>query len=502
MAKRWLDSNPSLPYNRQVNHLKEDDMKRFHDSHLLSSAFRLSFFRLIPYTVILIPLFVLPAFSQQRWERNYGGTSWDDGRSVQQTSDGGYIVAGGFNRSDLVYLIKTNALGDTLWTRTYDGGIACIGYCVQQTSDGGYIVAGWEKESVWDLQVYLIKTNATGDILWTRSYGGAHFDYGFSVQQTQDGGYIVAGLITLDSPDFVNVYLIKTNSSGDTLWTRTYGGGGDDYGWSVQQTQDGGYIVAGETNSFGNSLQVYLIKTNSSGDTLWTKTYGGTGNDLGYSVQQTADGGYIVAGYTKSFGDSSQVYLIKTNALGDTLWTKNYGGSGEDYGCSVHQTMDDGYIVAGYTSSFGNWVQVYLIKTNPSGDTLWSKCYGRDSTDFGYSVQQTADGGYIVAGETASFGNSMQVYLIKTDANGNVGIENNKGFEEPRGQGLKITPNPFVSFATVPGHEAERFSLYDISGRKVGTYKGDRVGEGLGAGVYFLRPEGGKAKPVRIVKLR
>jgi hypothetical protein len=281
---------------------------------------------------------------------------------------------------------------------------------------------------------------------------------------------------------------------------------GDDEGHSVQQTSDGGYIVAGYTGSFGAGYyDVYLIKTNASGDTLWTRTYGGMSYDYSYSVQQTSDGGYIVAGRTESFGNGlSDVYLIKTNVSGDTLWTRTYGGASWDYGYSVQQASDGGYIVAGWTLSFGNTRQVYLIKTNASGDTLWTRTYGGASYDYGYSVQQSSDEGYIVAGWTESFGNGWQVYLIKTDSLGrSTGVEETA---EGRGQKLEVwitaTPNPFTIFTTVPGHEAERFSLYDISGRKVGTFRGDRVGEGLRAGVYFVRAEGGEGKPVRVVKVR
>jgi hypothetical protein len=184
----------------------------------------------------------------------------------------------------------------------------------------------------------------------------------------------------------------------------------------------------------------------------WERTYGGTGWDEGYSVQQTSDGGYIVAGYTYSFGDSEQVYLVKTNASGDTLWTRTFGGSGSDYGNSIHQTTDGGFIVAGTYDYDG---------TNP------------------------------------------QVFLIKTDANGNVGVEGNPSSRlTPYASRLTVSPNPFVSFATVPGHSSERFALYDISGRKVGVYKGERIGEGLAAGVYFLRSEGKDVKPLRVVKVR
>jgi len=456
------------------------------------------------FTLLLVSL----SNAQQRWERTYGGTGGDGGESVQQTSDVGYIVAGpttSFGDSTQVYLIKTNASGDTLWTKTYGGTSVEWGYSVKQTTDRGYIVGGYTTSFGNAYQVYLIKANASGDTLWTRTYGGAGVDVSFSVQQTSDTGYIVAG----ETSSFGNayqVYLIKTNASGDTLWTRTYGGAGYDYGESVQQTQDEGYIVAGETNSFGNLWQVYLIKTNASGDTLWTRTYGGASTDGCYSVQQTTDGGYIVAGITNSFGDYYQVYLIKTNSGGDTLWTRTYGGAGDDYGESVQQTTDGGYIIAGYTTSYGAGNDdVYLIKTNASGDTLWTRTYGGTSSDYGESVQQTQDGGYIVAGMTTSFGNSAQVYLIKTDANGSSGAEESRQGDKGtsrQGERLRATPNPFTSFTTLPGHEGERFSLYDVSGRKVGTYRGDRVGEGLAPGVYFVRGQALNTPPLRIVKVK
>jgi len=470
---------------------------------------RFVLFRLAPYASLLTLLFALPALSGG-WERTYGGTNNDRGNSVRQTSDGGYIVTGftfSFGDSVQVYLIKVNTLGDTLWTRTYGGTNLDIGNSVQQTSDGGYIIAGATSSfGAGSRDVYLIKTNASGDTLWTRTYGATGWDVGASVQQTQDGGYIIVGCTSSFGAGRFDVYLIKTNVSGDTLWTRTYGGTYNEDAASVQQTSEGGYIIAGQTYSFGaGDVDVYLIKTNASGDTLWTRTYGGTRGEWGWSVQQTSDGGYIIAGATFSFGaGSNDFYLIKTNVSGDTLWTRTYGGTNLDIGNSVQQTSDGGYIIAGRTMSFGaGYDDVYLIKANASGDTLWTKTWGGGATDVGNSVQQTFDGGYIIAGGSGSFGSGDQVYLIKTDSLGSSGVEDVRNADcGLRNAELRITPNPFTSFATLPGHEAERFSLYDVSGRKVGTFRGDRVGEGLSPGVYFLRAEGEDAKTLRIVKVR
>ena len=457
-------------------------------------------------------LLVSLAAAQQRWTRSYGGTSYDVGSSVRQTSDSGYIITGGtasyghgFPDLDM-WFIKTNASGDTIWTRTCGGTRNDDGLSVQQTSDSGYVIAGYTLSfGAGAYDIYVIKTSATGDTLWTRTYGGTRDEEGNSVQQTSDGGYIIAGYTSSFGAGSFDVYLIKTNASGDTLWTRTYGGGGDDEGNSVRQTADSGYIVAGFTSSFGaGNEDIYLVKTNASGDTLWTRTYGGSGYEEGSSVEQTADGGYIVAGYTDSFGaDSADVYLVKTNSAGDTIWTRTYGGSGSDEANALGKTSDGGYIIGGWTSSFGAGSRdVYLVRTNASGDTVWTRTCGGTGIDYGSSVQQTADGGYVAAGYTTSVGTGGDVYLIKTDETGNVGVEEPGSDRSVATGSLMATPNPFSSSVRIPGHEAERFSVYDISGKMVETCRGGRVGEGLAPAVYFIKPDDGQSRSLRIVKVR
>jgi hypothetical protein len=451
-----------------------------------------------PYALLLALLIALPASAG--WERNYGTPdNTDSGFDGVQTTDGGYIVAGGtysFGNENQVYLIKTDASGDTLWTRNYGGPDNEEAHSVRQTTDGGYIIAGFTGG-----QVYLVKTDASGVASWTRTYGGGGGDYGHSVRQTTDGGYIIAG--STDSyGNEDQFYLVKTNASGTLLWQKNYGGPDYEYAYSVQQTTDGGYIVAGLSTPFsGQEGRVYLVKTNASGDTLWTRTYGGPGWEYASSVQQTTDGGYVLTGPTSSFGTGGDVYLVKTDASGTLTWERNYGGPSGDGGSSVQQTTDGGYIVAGYTRSYGaGEADVYLVKTDASGDTLWTRTYGDTIREIGYSVQQTTDGGYIIAGYTSW--SDRQVYLVKVDRISGVEEERVQGSQGPRVQGFKVNPNPFVSFATVLGHEREAFSLYDVSGRKVGTYRGDRVGEGLAPGVYFLRSSDSKNKPLRIVKVR
>jgi hypothetical protein len=306
------------------------------------------------------------------WTKTYGGSYEDKSNSVQQTSDGGFITVGntvsfGAGGSD-VYLIKTDVNGDTTWTKTYGGSNYDKGNSVQQTSDGGYIITG-STSSFGPIgqNIYLIKTDVNGDSTWTKTYYGGGVGVGNSVQQTSDGGYIIIANVN------DGVYLIKTGTNGDTVWTKIYSRSNYDIGNSVQQTLDGGYIIAGYTYLYGpGGFEVYLIKTNVNGDTVWTRTFGGNRSDISYSVQQTSDGGFIIAGLTGSFGAGSfDAYLIKTDANGDSVWTKTFGGSNYDESTSVQQTSDGGYIITGSTKSFGSGdFDVYLIKTDENGNTL------------------------------------------------------------------------------------------------------------------------------------
>ncbi len=357
------------------------------------------------------------------WTTTLGGADDDWGFSVHESSDGKYIIAGytasfGAGYYD-VYLIKTHADGETLWTRVYGGGEDDRGFSIQETSDGGFIIAGITRTfGAGSYDFYLIKTDENGNALWEKTFGGTDDDWGFSVIESSDGGYIIVGSTESYGEGERDVYVIKTDVNGDTLWTKTYGGEKDDVGVSIQKTSDSGYIIAGRTTSFGSGYyDVYLIKINDDGDIQWAKTYGGTEYDGGVSVQQTSDGGYIIGGDTESYGEGERdVYLIKIDETGSVLWTKTYGGT-EDDGClSVQETSDGGYIVTGFTtlSNIPTWnSDVYLIKTDANGSALWTETYGGTKFDIGYSVQETSDGGYIIAGATCSEDSNNDVYLIK-----------------------------------------------------------------------------------------
>jgi len=364
----------------------------------------------------------------QGWEATFGGTNNDIGNSVQQTTDGGYIICGktssfGSGVYD-VYLIKTDGNGVEQWNQTFGGISSDIGYSVQQTSDGGYVIVG-EKfiegpPFPFETDVYLIKTDGNGVEQWNQTFGGAFpfLEQGLSIQQTTDSGYIILGSFNSAQAGAIDdILLIKTDGNGVEQWSQTFGGAGDDIGYSVQQTTDGGYIITGKIESlggYGYQSDIYLIKTDGNGVEQWNQTFGGTENDIGYSVQQTIDGGYIITGFIQS-----DICLIKTDGSGVEQWSQTFGGNlvGAT-GYSVQQTIDGGYVVCGYKRLGNGEYDVYLIKSDGNGVEQWSQTFGGSGDEIGYSVQQTTDGGYIITGCTDCY-QTPNVYLIKTDGSGN-----------------------------------------------------------------------------------
>jgi hypothetical protein len=414
------------------------------------------------------------------WTRTYGGPGFDIANCVQQILDGGYILAGIKIPLDeyQIWLIKTDKQGDTLWTRDYGlGG----GNWVEQTTDGGYIIAA---TMILDTisEGIIIKTNEYGDTLWTRRYDKC---WAKCVQQTSDGGYIIAGSRDISSEYglYVLLWLQKINSNGDSLWAHTYRGqvANSTLGYYVQETPENNYTV------LGSSGGTFLMKTNDSGDTLWTRTYMGHG----ISMQQTADGGYIIAGVSEE-----DLWLLKTDSEGDSLWARICGGPYYDYVMFVQQTSDGGYIIVGETwASEFSLGDIWLVKTDGMGDTLWTRTYGGDDDDWGACVRETSDGGYIIAGQTASFGvDGYDIWLLKTEANGDTVAVSEKpvapscGFEllSPIGRGIVLW------YENRP--EGFRASVFDASGRIVdeifaaGASGTITWGENHNHGVYFIVP--------------
>jgi len=293
-----------------------------------------------------------------------------------------------------------------------------------QTSDGGYAIAGYTKSfGAGNYDVYVIKLDANGNLQWTKTIGGPESEEGNSLIQTPDGGYVIAGSTRSFGAGEADVYVVKLDAKGNLQWTKTIGGLNRDWSSSLIQTSDGGYAIAGHTESFGaGEADVYVVKLDAKGNLQWTKTIGGKYTDAGLSLIQTSDGGYAIAGHTESFGAGrGDVYVVKLDANGNFQWTKTIGELYSEEGYSLIQTSDGGYAIAGATKSFGaGGEDVYVVKLDANGNLQWSKTIGGKSDEKGYSLIQTSDGGYVIAGYTKSFGaGETDVYVIKLDKNGN-----------------------------------------------------------------------------------
>jgi len=378
--------------------------------------------------------------SVDQWAKTYGGTLDDEGAellSIHETSDGGYIVLGStrsFGAGDRdFWILKLTSSGDIEWQRTYGGRFRDSAWSIQKTSDGGYIVAGaTESFGAGDADIWILKLTSSGDIEWQRTYGGTNWDGVPYIQEAGDGGYIVAGGTESFGAGGGDIWVLKLDSSGDIEWQRTYGGSLGDGGCRLQLTNDGGYIVAAITESFGaGSNDLWILKLTSFGDIEWQRTYGGIYWEWATDIKLTSDGGYIVSGATLEFGRYGNFLILKLTSSGDIEWQRAYGGGFMDYPWSIQQTIDGGYIVAGYTESFdqqNRWLDISVLKLTSSGDIEWEETYGGGVDDLAWSIQQTSDGGYIVAGSTYPLSEGGDVFgaggedllVLKIDPNGDI----------------------------------------------------------------------------------
>lgn len=513
-------------------------------------------------------LFSLAAFfscslicAQITFQKTYGGSNDDFSTAIQQTTDGGYIIVGetksfgvGNNFVD-VYLIKTTDSGDTLWTKTFGTAFSDYARSVQETGDGGFIIAG-SKFFGTGADIHLIKTDSHGDSLWTKTFGGPSTDFGVSCKQTRNGGFIITGFTASYGAGGEDTYLVQTDSLGVIAWTKTFGGTQNDEGQSVTVTSDGGYLICGSSYSFAavpGDRNIYIMKTDSVGTLLWSKNMGGTDDEFGSSGQETNDSGFVFTGSSRSFGTGNyESYLIRTDKNGSLIWTKTYEIAGADLiGISVYKCNDEGFVLSGTISGTSS-SDGYLIKTDSSGIIQWSKTYGGASIESLGSVEQTTDGGFIMAGVSQSFGaGNRDVYVVKTDSLGvsgchetNVSIISttvnmpstnpatiissggalsstpafilNHGAiitslcgptvntEIPYSEEMiSVVPNPLVNSGMIIFSLSKRqhisLTLYDMNGR-CSSILSDRVVEagehtwmlnadGLESGIYFLRKE-------------
>ncbi len=368
-----------------------------------------------------------------QWARIYAGDGSDFGQSIRQTVDGGYIVIGytssfGVRNYDF-WLLKLSRTGEVVWEKTYGGVGIDYAYSVEQTEDEGYVIAGYSRSftSEGDADFLVIKLLSDGSVSWQKTFGGHDYDVARSIQQISGGGYIVAGITQSFDTGTNDIWLMKLGPLGDLVWEKGFGGICTYEGYTVLESTDGGYIVAGNVQSCAlANRDVLILKFDTDGELLWRKNYGGSSSEYANAIAHTADGGYIVAGRSRSFGSSTSntdVWVLKLDATGSIIWQKTFGGNFFDRAYSVEQTTDGGYIVAGATQSFGAGSDdMWFVKLDSSGGIEWQKAYGGSDQDIAYSIRQTWDDGYVVAGQSSSFMNEGDdgIVVLKLDSAGDI----------------------------------------------------------------------------------
>jgi len=346
------------------------------------------------------------------WARLYGATVTSEFDAVHQTADGGYIVLGtaysfGAGGTDW-WCLKLDALGNIVWQKTFGGVKDEYAWAVEVTADGGCLIVGRTASfGAGNGDAWCLKLDASGNVAWQKTYGGAGGDAFYDVRATADGGYVLAGGTGSFGAGNGDAWCVKLDAAGNVLWQRAYGSPGDEYALSVGTTADGGYILAGGIDLLMTDIyDAWCLKLDSAGNVLWQKSYGGSDSDQANSMGTTADGGCILAGHTSSFGaGNGDGWCLKLDAAGNVVWQNTYGSANYEifYGSSV--ASDGGCLLTGFANGFGaGSTDVYCVRLDASGNVSWQKTFGGASADYVEGVDLTSDGGFVLAGRTFGFG--------------------------------------------------------------------------------------------------
>jgi hypothetical protein len=367
------------------------------------------------------------------WSYTFGGTNNEYGEFLLPTSDGGYIVAGSTRSygsgEDDFWVIKVDANVHVLWQKTFGGYNFEYLYWIEETNDGGYVFTGSiSSYSSGGYDAWVIKMNKNGIVEWQKAYGTIINDYPWQVHQLKNGGYIVSAKYGYVDCTNCQIMVLRLDSSGNLLWNKIMGNAPWNEVTAIRQTDDEGFIVTGNVTNFGKGrYDFWIAKLNASGTIEWQKAYGGPQDDLVNSIIQTNDGGYLLAGKTKSFGAGGfDAAIIKIDKIGNIVWQKTYGGSLDDRAFSINKlesrNHDSGsYLVVGASFSFGSSDDGWIFKINSWGNVEWSKSYGGSYSDRLYYAFGTLDGGIAAGGDTESFGASHETYdtwVMKLNASG------------------------------------------------------------------------------------
>lgn len=461
--------------------------------------------------ILFVVLLLVPVVKGQvvKFEKIFGGKGYDFGYDVIQTFDKGYAVVGstssfGAGSTD-GYLLKTDSLGNFQWQQTFGYINVDHFYSIQETADSGLLMAGYTNNfGAGGYDVYVVKTDKNGNYLWAKTYGGTNWDFGYSISTTNDGGFVLTGGTYSYGSGDEDVFLVRANSNGDTLWTKAYGGLGQDEGKSVSQTTDGGFILTGYTKSFGDvSGDTYTIKTDGNGDTLWTYIYHGSLPDFSTCVLEQTNGNFVIAGKTKSFGNGGDDgFKILISPSGGFISSAYYGGTSDDDFYSIAESPGGRFAMLGSTKSYGNGNEDFVLYIENPYNGFHSSTFGGVNTDIGMSMKKTQDGGYIICGKSASYSILDHIYLIKTDSNGvasgtvnlvDTGIPENGQLSAFN---INVFPNPADNIVVLNLPETLEdntiVSIVDITGRKLFTYELKHLStfmfetDSFADGVYFI----------------
>jgi hypothetical protein len=431
-----------------------------------SIAFLSHWWQKMIFILLLLTLLssIAPGQTKQ-WDKTIGGSSDDQLHSLRQTSDGGYILGGNSysgisgdkteaSRGEVTdyWVVKLDATGNKEWDRTFGGSGEDVLFSLQQTSDGGYVLGGYSFSDIsgdkteankGSYDYWVVKLDAAGEKEWDRTFGGSETDQLRSLQQTSDGGYILGGYSNspvsgdkteanrgpCDEGCTFDYWVVKLDAAGEKAWDRTFGGSETDELSSLQQTGDGGYVLGGNSDSrvSGDKTEAsrgdhdyWVVKLGAAGEKEWDRTFGGNSTDVLTSLEQTSDGGYVLGGYSFSdiSGDKTEAnkggadyWVVKLDAAGEKEWDRTFGGSDFDQLYSLQQTRDGGYIMGGLTASgiSGDKTQAsrgsedyWVVKLDAAGEKAWDQAFGGSGADQLHSLRQTSDGGYILGGNSYS----------------------------------------------------------------------------------------------------
>jgi Secretion system C-terminal sorting domain len=392
--------------------------------------------------ILFLPLLLISVSGiAQVFQFHYGTSSEEDGFPMKRMSNGDYLLAGSSRANSVggkdATVYHTNSNGNLLWSKNYGGSADETVLYLAETLDHGFVACGETFSSSANGDVFLFRSDSVGNLAWWKNYGGIRYDIAYSVLALSDGGFIMAGLSETAPVDY-DAFLIRTNANGDTLWTKTFGGPSIDHAVQLIQTTDGGFLFCGKNLSYGSGYcDNWIVKTDAFGNLQWQNIVGGGGWDEANDVIET-NSGYVICGGSNSGGAGNYDFmLMKTDLTGNLLWTKLYGGSNVEDSYCIVEVPGKGFAFSGYTETFGighnrgtDSANVWLLLTDYNGDTLRTMSFGGVSKEECFALDRTATNGFALSGYTASFGDSLEPYLFTTDSLGEAGCNEKRSYPD------------------------------------------------------------------------